>query len=211
MPNPNSIDNPETGDANGVAFIDDFEGAERSTSPSIQRRFWKESSAPLAFDYTTQEFSNELNQNYRGKLSWYNPYIPYRTRDIWPNQSTSLRAGNETTDVMILRYKAREHQNTIDRDSIWVGITTSLYSGDYDQTQSKFFEIWLNGNKGKLSINLGKISEDKDGNNKLNTEDIPAAGLTLGNGFLEENEDTGLDGCFDDTENGWGGCLESSR
>ena len=48
-----------------------------------------------------------------------------------------------------------------------------------------------------------------DGNNNLNTEDIPAAGLTLGNGFLEENEDTGLDGCFDETENGWGGCLES--
>ena len=51
-----------------------------------------------------------------------------------------------------MRYKAREHQNTIDKDSIWVGITTSLYSGDYDQTQSKFFEIWLNGNKGNLSI-----------------------------------------------------------
>ena len=209
LPNPNSIDNPETGDANGVAFIDDFEGAKRTTSPSIQRRFWKESSAPLSFDKITQEFGDELNQRHRGKLDWYNPYIPYRTRDIWPNQSTSLRAGNETTDVLILRYKSREHQNTINKDSIWVGITTSLYSGDYDQTQSKFFEIWLNGNKGNLSIDLGKISEDMDGNNNLNTEDIPAAGLTLGNGFLEENEDTGLDGCFDETENGWGGCLES--
>ncbi|MEE3189177.1 MAG: cell surface protein SprA, partial [Candidatus Neomarinimicrobiota bacterium] len=209
LPNPNSIDNPETGDANGVAFIDDFEGAKRTTSPSIQRRFWKESSAPLTFDKITQEFGDDLNQRHRGKLDWYNPYIPYRTRDIWPNQSTSLRAGNETTDVLILRYKSREHQNTINKDSIWVGITTSLYSGDYDQTQSKFFEIWLNGNKGNLSIDLGKISEDMDGNNNLNTEDIPAAGLTLGNGFLEENEDTGLDGCFDETENGWGGCLES--
>ena len=33
--------------------------------------------------------------------------------------------------------------------------------------------------------------------------------MTLGNGFLEDIEDTGLDGCFDETEDGWGGCLES--
>ena len=31
-----------------------------------------------------------------------------------------------------------------------------------------------------------------------------------GNGFLEDPEDTGLDGCFDDYENGWGGCLENN-
>ena len=28
--------------------------------------------------------------------------------------------------------------------------------------------------------------------------------------FLEDPEDTGLDGCFDDYENGWGGCLEDN-
>ncbi len=209
LPNPNSINNPETGDANGVAFIDDFEGAKRTTSPSVQRRFWKESSAPLTYDESISEFNIPLQQKNRGEISWYNPYIPYRTREIWPNQSTSLRAGNETTDVLILRYRAREHQAIVNKDSVWVGITSSLYSGDYDQTQSKFFEIWLNGDNGKLSIDLGKISEDMDGNNYLNTEDIPAAGLTLGNGFLEDNEDTGLDGCFSDTEDGWGGCLNS--
>ena len=27
--------------------------------------------------------------------------------------------------------------------------------------------------------------------------------------FLEDDEDTGLDGCVDETEDGWGGCLES--
>ena len=132
-----------------------------------------------------------------------------RTKDIWPNQSTSLRAGNETTDILVLRYQAKEFQNIINPDSLWVGITTSLYSGDYDQIQSKFFEIWVKGNSGNLQIDLGKISEDIDGNGQLNTEDIPAAGLTLGNGFLEDVEDTGLDGCFDEAEDGWGGCLET--
>ena len=209
LPNPNSISNPETGDPDGVAFIDDFEGSKRTTSPSIQRRFWKASSAPLNYIEDDSTFIDPLSQKNRGKLYWYNPYIPVRTKDIWPNQSTSLRAGNETTDVLVLRYKAREHQYNLDPDSLWVGITTSLYSGDYDQIQSKFFEIWVKGNSGKMHIDLGKISEDMDGNGQLNTEDIPAAGLTLGNGFLEDIEDTGLDGCFDETENGWGSCLDS--
>ena len=209
LPNPNSISNSATGDPNGVAFIDDFEGSKRTTSPSIQRRFWKASSAPLKFDQQDSLFTDPFNQRNRGKLFWYNPYVPVRTKDIWPNQSTSLRAGNETTDVLVMKYKAREHQRNLDPDSLWVGITTSLYSGDYDQIQSKFFEIWVKGNSGRLHVDLGKISEDTDGNGQLNTEDIPAAGLTLGNGFLEDNEDTGLDGCFDETEDGWGGCLES--
>ena len=209
VPNPNSISNNETGDPNGVAFIDDFEGSKRTTSPSIQRRFWKASSAPLKYSYIDSTFNKEYKQRNRGKLNWFNPYVPVRTKEIWPNQSTSLRAGNETTDVLILRYKSKEFQRSLDPDSLWVGVTTSLYTGDYDQIQSKFFEIWVKGSSGRLHIDMGKISEDQDGNGQLNTEDIPGAGLTLGNGFLEDNEDTGLDGCFDETEDGWGGCLEN--
>ena len=45
LPNPNSISNARTGDGNGVAFIDDFEGSKRVTNPSILRRFWNISSA----------------------------------------------------------------------------------------------------------------------------------------------------------------------
>ncbi|SVA83434.1 uncharacterized protein METZ01_LOCUS136288, partial [marine metagenome] len=210
LPNPNSINNASTGDPNGVAFIDDFEGSKRTTSPSIQRRFWKESSTPYYYDEDLGIFSGTFSQLNRGELFWYNPYIPVRTREIWPNQSTSVQAGNETTDVFVLRHRKRAHQKNVDNDSTWVGVTTSLYSGDYDQTQSKFFEIWLKGTRGKLTIDLGKISEDWDGNDVLNTEDIPEAGLTLGNGFLEDPEDTGLDGCFDEYENGWGGCLEQN-
>ena len=70
LPNPNSINNPETGDANGVAFIDDFEGAKRTTSPSVQRRFWKESSAPLTYDESISEFNIPLQQKNRGEISW---------------------------------------------------------------------------------------------------------------------------------------------
>ena len=183
IPNPNPINNSETGDPNGVAYIDDFEGAKRTSSPPIQRRYWKEASAPL--DSSGIAFP----QNYRLKTNWYNPYGQVRTKDIWPNQSTSVRAQNETTDIMVLKLEKKPFQDVFDPDSLWGGITTSFYSGDYDQTQSKFFEIWLNGTKGDLTVNLGKISEDKNGDGSLNTEDIPEAGLTLGNGFLEDHED----------------------
>ena len=37
LPNPNSISNSSTGDGDGVAYIDDFEGSKRITNPSILR------------------------------------------------------------------------------------------------------------------------------------------------------------------------------
>ena len=205
LPNPNSISNSRTGDKNGVAFIDDFEGSKRVTSPSILRRFWNISSAPLS-DETLLDYS----QNNRMKMYWYNPYSQVLTNSIWPNVSTSQRAQNITTDVLVLKYNPQDFQSNVDADSLWAGITSPMFIGDYDQTRSRFFEIWLRGDDGDLTIDLGKISEDYDGNGLLNTEDVPDAGLALGNGFLEDNEDTGLDGCFDDFENGFGTCLDTS-
>ena len=141
-------------------------------------------------------------------MYWYNPYSQVLTNNIWPNISTSQRAQNLTTDVLVLKYQPQEFQSTTDPDSLWAGITTPMFVGDYDQTRTRFFEIWLKGDDGNLTIDLGKISEDYDGNGILNTEDVPEAGLALGNGFLEDNEDTGLDGCFNEFENGFGGCIE---
>ncbi len=203
IPNPNPISNRKTGDPNGVAFIDDFEGSKRSTIPSNMRQHWKAASAPI--DRST---GNLFNQRNRARMFWYNPFGKVLTKSIWPNTSTSVTARNETVDIMVLDFTPQEHQSGVSADSVWAGITTSLNSGEFDQTQSKFFEIWLNGDKGKLTVDLGKISEDMDGNGVLNTEDIPEAGLTLGNGFLEDNEDVGLDGCPDEYEDGWGGCLD---
>jgi cell surface protein SprA len=113
-----------------------------------------------------------------------------------------------TTDVLVLNYEPKEFQSSVDPDSLWAGIITPMFIGDYDQTRSRFFEIWLRGDEGDLTIDLGKISEDYNGDGSLNTEDVPDAGLALGNGFLEDDEDTGLDGCFDAYEDGFGNCLE---
>ena len=110
--------------------------------------------------------------------------------------------------MLVLKYKPQEFQSSVDPDSLWAGIITPMFIGDYDQTRTRFFEIWLRGDEGNLTIDLGKISEDYNGNGVLNTEDVPDAGLALGNGFLEDSEDTGLDGCFNEYEDGFGGCLE---
>lgn len=200
-PNPNYMNQ---------AFIDDFEGSKRTAMLPIQRRSWKESSAPLRVDN-----QKPFMQKYRARTLWYNPYGQVLTRSIWPNQSVSTRAQNETTDVLTLSMIKGERQRELPPDSVWAGIATTMYSGDYDQSQSKFFEIWLKGEgtddiPGKLTVDLGKISEDRNGNGFLDTEDKPEAGLTLGNGFLEDDEDVGIDGCPDEYEDGWGGCLDDA-
>jgi hypothetical protein len=205
LPNPNSISNSLTGDNDGVAYIDDFEGSKRVTNPSVLNMFWNISSAPIDI-----QSNQEYNQRNRMKMFWYNPYSQVLTNNIWPNISTSQRAQNLTTDILVLEYQPQDFQSNVNPDSLWAGITTPMFVGDYDQTRSRFFEIWVRGDEGKLTIDLGKISEDHDGDGFLNTEDIPSAGLALGNGFLEDEEDTGLDGCFDSYEDGFGGCLDEN-
>ena len=72
-------------------------------------------------------------------MYWYNPYVQWRTKDIWPNQETSIRAQNETTDILVMNFKPLANQAHLPKDSLWAGIIATLYSGDYDKTQTKFF------------------------------------------------------------------------
>lgn len=204
-PNPNSVSNPATGDDNGLAYIDDFEGSKRSNSPSVRHERWKPSSAPL--DITS---GLSYRQKNRAKMYWYSPFTKYPTKSIWPNQSTSIQANDQTVDILILNQETLPHQIGVERDSIWAGIISPFYSGSYDQTQSKFFEIWLKGNNGNVTVDLGKISEDWNGDGVLNTEDKAEAGFVQGNGILDNGEDLGLDGARDEYEDGWGGALDST-
>ncbi len=48
-PNPNTRNNRKTGDNNGVAYIDDFEGTERATTLGISQRIWTPASIPEVF------------------------------------------------------------------------------------------------------------------------------------------------------------------
>ncbi len=193
-PNPNPLDQ---------AFLDDFESSKRSSTPSILQRQWKLASPPVTDTLGT--FTSILN---RGNLAWYNPYVDVQTTDIWPNMDVSSQANNTTTKTLWL-------ETFFDGEGPqWNGITTSLFSSDYDQSRSKFMDIWVNVedvNYDFLSIHidLGYISEDINLNGDLDTEDQMSVGGQMGNGILEEGEDTGLDGCEDEYEDGDGGCSDT--
>ena len=83
------------------------------------------------------------------------------------------------------------------------GIFTYLNEYDQNLENKKYVDIWLNDSginskDYKLHIDLGLISEDANQNNELDSEED----IYFGNGIIEEEEDTGLDGCFDEYENG---------
>ncbi len=192
-PNPNTLDNEDTGDKNGVGFIDDFEGSKRITSPPIMQRYWAPSSVPLG-----------KTNNERGFLFWYNPYGGVPTTNIWPNKEVSTQAQNNLTEIMVLTldpdWSIAVADAVAPRKAAWGGITYPFPTSYYDQSKTKFLEIWVRGNSGQMHVDLGQISEDYIVNGKLDTEDKPEAGFTLGNDLLDDGEDTGIDGLFDEDE-----------
>ncbi|MFH1213430.1 MAG: cell surface protein SprA, partial [Candidatus Neomarinimicrobiota bacterium] len=193
LPNPNTLSNEDTGDPNGVGFIDDFEGSKRVTAPPIMRRYWAQASTPF----------NKTN-NERGYAFWFNPYGGVATTSIWPDKEVSTTAQNTITEILVMsvnpNWSIAVSDGISPKQSAWGGITYYFPQSYYDQSNTKYVDIWIKGNSGTLHIDLGKISEDQIPNNKLDSEDRAEAGLTMGNGLLDDNEDTGLDGQVDESE-----------
>ncbi len=195
LPNPNPL---------GEAYLDDFESSKRTTSLGILQRNWKLSSPPLG-----------RNLADRSRMAWYNPSNDVLTNSIWPDLQVSTRANTQTTKVLVLQSL---FQSDVPNDSLWSGVTTALYPSEYQQSDSKYLDVWLNSegvldDSLRLHIDIGFISEDINEDNQLNTEDRLVNGF--GNHILdgcvpgdsEPCEDVGLDGCTDERENGFGGCL----
>ena len=66
------------------------------------QRQWKMASQPLD---STQTIQN------RGKMIWYNPYEDELTKNIWPEQSTSTQANNNTTKTMNIETNFQENSD----------------------------------------------------------------------------------------------------
>lgn len=184
IPNPNTLNSTSTGDPDGVAYLDDFEGAKRQISLGVIRSGWGPSSPPTASQFALEKVRS------RGTLVWYNPYNQVAIRDIWPKREVTTNYGGST----------RIHVLTLEfwpNDSLfasWGGVQRALSSAYADQTDSRFLEVWVKGTQGRVNIDLGQISEDVIPNQKLNTEDKRRGGFL--NTILDEDEDTGLDGVF---------------
>jgi hypothetical protein len=208
LPDPNTLDNSKTGDNNGVAYIDDFEGTKRTTTLGIRYITWTKASPPVKitpFEIPDQRMAvlDTVADKYREKIVWFNPYQRVPIKQIWPNRDVNAETGQDT-DVLGIELW-RDPQAPV--DSAWAGIMRSTATFA-NQQRTKFIELWLNEDTTsspqyvKYNIDVGQVSEDwymktvKDGQlvygspswRGLNTEDKNR------NGVLDADEDTGIDG-----------------
>lgn len=199
IPNPNTLNNGATGDNDGVAYIDDFEAAKRTTPISILRKGWVAASIPSAVEKDLTSFANVTNAlSKKGRLAWYNPYTQVPIKQIKPNQDVNTNV-SQTTQVLDMLFTPAQ---TDTAGQSWGGIMRALSPGFFDQTESKFLEVWVQVDTTwtpeqapRLHIDIGSISEDIIPNttgDRLNTEDLLRSGLR--NKLLDNGEDVGLDG-----------------
>lgn len=210
IPNPNALNNKETGDPNGVAYVDDFEGTKRTTPLGVSRRAWVQSSIPVEIlnddlavlyddpggDLLTRPRRKALAR--RGDFIWWNPIQGIPVTEIYTTRQTNAGLGGAPQNLPVLVFDfipqpARTPQGTpvSELDKSWAGILRALSPGYFDQTESKFLEIWINGDTGRVHIDLGLISEDAIPNDSLNSEDLVRNRFF--NNVLDDGEDVGLD------------------
>ncbi|MFC1477519.1 cell surface protein SprA [candidate division KSB1 bacterium] len=189
-PNPNTMSEGSTGDNKGVAYIDDFEGAKRLTYIGVMRRAWTIGSQPTIItsitDSTQEKYQPPMDN--RGKLVWYNPYQQVDIKEIFPNKATNSRTRNRV-NVLNVKFVKDSKGNIPERP--WGSIMTALSPGSFNQTQSKYIEMWVKGDEGTVFVDLGLISEDAIDIGKLNSEDLVVSPFP--NGILDDGEDVGLD------------------
>ncbi|MCH7754347.1 cell surface protein SprA [candidate division KSB1 bacterium] len=187
LPTPNTLNSSSTGDNSGVAYIDDFEGSKKTVNLGVLRKHWTQASEPKKkLDDESHTYRNMLNN-----IVWYNPFSQVHINDIYPERELNPNVPNRVHVLTMDFYPDPKDANP--DTNTWGGVMRALSPGIFDQTQTKFIEIMVQGDNGRFHIDLGKISEDVIPNDgKFDTED-DAAGLTR-NGILDAGEDIGIDG-----------------
>ncbi|NIS23779.1 cell surface protein SprA [candidate division KSB1 bacterium] len=187
LPTPNTLNSPKTGDNRGVAYIDDFEGAKKSVNLGVLRRNWTRASQPADSRHTPANMMSYI---------WFNPFQQVHVNDIYPNREVNPNVPNR---VHVLTFRLFPDPNLHNPDNpaqpdlnSWAGVQRALSPGLFDQSQTKFIEVMVNGFEGRVHIDLGGISEDVISNGILDTEDQRVGGIR--NDILDAGEDLGLDG-----------------
>jgi len=188
VPNPNTLNNDATDDKNGVAYLDDFESAKRKINLGVTRYAWGPSSLPY------DRSDHLLSLQDKGSIYWYNPYNQVSIQEIWPDREVTNNFGG-TTRTNVLAVHFTPNPTLQDKAKSWGGIMRALSAGFFDQSESKYLEIMVRGNNGRLHIDLGRVSEDVIPNNIRDTED-KSTETRARNNLLDEDEDTGIDGMF---------------
>ncbi|MFC1728747.1 cell surface protein SprA [candidate division KSB1 bacterium] len=187
-PNPNTMDNGATGDPLGVAYVDDFEGSKRITYLGKMRKEWTRGSRPKFFD-PFSGIAVDAQAADRVKMNWYNPYKQLSIKEIFPKKEVNSRTHN-LVNVLNIKF-IRDSKGFFPAQNAWGSIMKALTPGSFNQTESKYLEVWVKGQQGALTLDLGLISEDAIENNILNSEDLVLSPFP--DGILEDAEDVGLD------------------
>lgn len=197
FPNPNSLENSRTGDFNGLAYLDDFEGARRAIPLGMSRRQWSVSSVPLDPNIDSR----------RGRIRWYNPQTRDQVpvKEVFPEREVNSQVANTLQSMWVSFDPDATNGEPAERS--WGGFMRYLGEGYSDQSQSQYLEFWIQlppenrlASDARMIVDLGTISEDALPNDTLNTEDWPLPGRTVtptgefGDGVLKPEEDTGIDG-----------------
>ena len=215
LPDPNTMKSTIASDnSQGVAYIDDFEGARRTIPVGITYNAWTQASPPADSAHffnvpdTTKMFS-------KGKMIWFNRLpTDVALTDVYPRKLPGNAANNQVT-VLDFRYfplargqfnYSLDLQNTLTRTKNWGGVMKplSVSAINLSKENINFIEIWMRVDRApqdgtaKMVIDMGSISEDAIPNRKLDSEDLVISSSP--NGTLQEGEDVGIDMLNDDQE-----------
>jgi cell surface protein SprA len=219
-PDPNTKTSTITGDnGQSIAYVDDFEGAKKTIPIGLSYTSWHDLSTPLDPRYRPitdiSDSSKSSQMYYKGKSWWYTK-IPsdVSVKAIWGDRK---KVATQDQWVTVLDYvfdPSRKgaynyYPRLDDPTKVWGGMMKQLSSTANNLVEENidFIEFWINlsdssGNPpihqvpstAKLYLDLGKMSEDVIPNGRLDSEDKNE------NGLIDEGEDTGLDGLFDNQE-----------
>ncbi len=196
LPDPNPSNNGNTGDNNGVAYVDDFESSKQEIPMGLSHNQWFISSRP----------ANGI-LGYRGQIGWWNPRDRVEARDIWKQfqQGDNQTAENNLRVFRIHYYpftlesqvgtdtEIGPNGTPIERRDGWGGIYYDFRGAYDDLSDKKYLELTFRAygdRSGTMHIDLGRVSEDVIPNGTLDTEDINNDNL------LATSEDVGLDGAI---------------
>ncbi len=229
-PDPNTKKSSIADDnGSGIAYIDDFEGAKRIIPLGVGYGQWREMSTP-AFQYGVDNYFAKLQWGAdttkiksKGRTYWYNPIggIPIDAiygKDANGNSIKQVGRGQDQIQVLSLNYNpklrgAYNYSMDLKKSLLdeprknWGGVQRVLSTSAINLITENvgFIEIWVRVTPGrgridsthKVFIDLGTINEDvlADGA-YFHTEDKG----TFKNEILGQDEDTGLDGLFDNEE-----------
>ena len=207
IPDPNTKKSTIPSDGGkSIAYIDDFEGSKKSIPIGVKYTGWKDLSVPNELNIIgSQQRSSQMG--YKGKSFWFTVSpSDVVVDDIYAGRKEVARSEQQipVLDYVFLPDTPGSYNSdpTLqDKQLNWGGMQRLLSStaNNLIEQNIEFIEFWMQIDPRTppdaiLNIDLGIISEDVIPNNILNKED------KNNNQAIDEGEDTGIDGIFDDEE-----------